>query len=139
MKLPSILIVTALALGSFSGCSVGGSDNSAYNTADTSNIVELTSATEPAFIAKDVAVIKFYATWCGPCKAMTPNYVAASNELAGQAAFAEVDVDKSGDLANKYGINSIPALIIFKQGKQVEKIGGYQGTDQILAAISKHL
>lgn len=64
-------------------------------------------------------LIDFYATWCGPCKAMTPIIDTVGQETKGQARVLKIDVDKNQALAMKYGIQSVPTLMIFHQGNAV--------------------
>lgn len=69
-------------------------------------------------------IVDFWATWCGPCKLIAPILGELSVELAGKVKFANVDVDKAEPLARKFNIDSIPCLILFKDGKEVDrKIG----------------
>ena len=76
------------------------------------------------FINKDYALVDFYATWCGPCKMMGP----VLDELAStrcEVSIAKVDVDKLQPLAQKYGVMSIPTLLLFKNGNLVDKKIGF--------------
>ncbi|WP_418291214.1 thioredoxin, partial [Massilicoli timonensis] len=67
-----------------------------------------------------VLVVDFFATWCGPCKMLSPVLEEVAEELAGKAAIVKVDVDESGELASSYGIMSVPTLIVFKDGEAVK-------------------
>ena len=69
-------------------------------------------------------LIDFWAAWCAPCKVVAPSLEALAEEMAGRANVAKVDVDSNGDLANRFGIRSIPTLIIFKNGKVVKQSAG---------------
>ena len=60
-----------------------------------------------------VLVVDFFATWCGPCKMLSPVLEEVAEELAGKAAIVKVDVDESGELAYSYGIMSVPKLLVF--------------------------
>ena len=62
-------------------------------------------------------LIDFYATWCGPCKAMSPIVEAIGKELKGQARVLKIDVDKNQSLASLYNIRAVPTFMIFKQGQ----------------------
>ena len=73
-----------------------------------------------------VAVVDFSATWCNPCRMLAPVMEELSGEYAGEVEFFNCDVDENGDLASDYGITSIPAIIIFKEGKATAKTVGFQ-------------
>jgi thioredoxin 1 len=62
------------------------------------------------------AIVDFYADWCGPCRMVSPIIESLSQEYAGKAKFVKVNTDENPDLAEKYGILSIPTVIIFKDG-----------------------
>lgn len=64
-------------------------------------------------------LIDFYATWCGPCKAMSPVVEAIGKEVQGQARVLKIDVDRNQALASQYNIRSVPTFMIFKNGKVV--------------------
>ena len=74
-------------------------------------------------------LIDFYATWCGPCKAMSPIVEALGKELQGQARVLKIDVDKNQALAAQYQIQAVPTFMIFKKGQVVWKKAG--GADKM--------
>lgn len=78
-------------------------------------------------------LVDFYAEWCGPCKKQAP----IMDELAeeGQNVF-KLDVDKHNDLASKYGVLSIPTLIIFENGEEVNRLMGFQEKNTLLSELS---
>ena len=84
-----------------------------------------------------VVLVDFFATWCGPCKMLTPVLEDASTETS--AKIYKVDIDESGDLAREYGIMVVPTMIIFKDGKQAEKFSGYMPKQAILDKINQYL
>ena len=69
-------------------------------------------------------VVDFYATWCGPCKAMAPALVRLAEAYAGRVRFVKVDVDKEAGLAAKFGVNAVPTLGFFKAGAPAEMMTG---------------
>jgi thioredoxin 1 len=75
--------------------------------------------------AKSPVVVDFWAQWCGPCLATAPILEELSKDYSGKIDFAKVDVDANGPLAAKYGIASIPTMIVFKGGKAVQQVIGY--------------
>ncbi|MCC6686197.1 MAG: thioredoxin [Fimbriimonadaceae bacterium] len=84
-------------------------------------------------------LVDFWAEWCGPCKQIGPSIEALATEFEGKADVVKVDVDAAGEIAARYGIMSIPALLIFKDGKEVDRMVGAQPKDVIANLISRHL
>ncbi len=84
-------------------------------------------------------LVDFWAAWCGPCKAIAPTLEELAGEMAGRAVIAKVDVDESGDTSNRFGIRSIPTLMVFKDGRVVDQMIGAAPKDQIRRLIEKHL
>jgi thioredoxin 1 len=84
-------------------------------------------------------LVDFWAAWCGPCKAIAPALDQLAEEMNGQARVAKVNVDESGDLANRFGIRSIPTLVVFKKGKVVEQLVGAAPKEQIRRMLEKHI
>ncbi len=73
---------------------------------------------------KGVALVDFWAVWCGPCRAVAPVIEQLSSDYDGKAVIAKVDVDNNPETAMKYGIRSIPTVVVFKDGEIVDKIVG---------------
>ena len=86
-----------------------------------------------------VAVVDFNATWCGPCKMLGPVIEEVSEELAGKADFFAVDVDENQKLAVQHKIQSIPAIVIFKDGEPVDRQVGFLPKAQLLDFINKSI
>lgn len=105
-----------------------------------SNLSIDSSRFETEVINSEVPVlVDFWAEWCGPCKAIGPSIEALAKEFEGRAKVFKLDVDSEGDLAMKYGIMSIPALVLFKGGKDVDRMVGAAPKPQIAALIERHL
>lgn len=86
-----------------------------------------------------VAVIDFSAAWCGPCNMLKPILEEVSEELDGKVDFYNIDVDHNQDIAMKYSIQSIPTLIVFKDGRKVEQQVGFQTKEGIYNLVKSHL
>ena len=84
-------------------------------------------------------LVDFWAAWCAPCKVVAPSLEKLAEEMTGRAHVAKVDVDTNGDLANRFGIRSIPTLMLFKDGKVVDQLIGAAPKDQIQSMIERHL
>ncbi len=84
-------------------------------------------------------IVDFWATWCGPCILISPIIEQLSNELAGKAVFGKLNVDDSPNVSNIFGIQSIPTIIIFKNGKAVDRVIGAMTKSQLLSKIFPHI
>ena len=78
-------------------------------------------------------LVDFFATWCGPCKMMAPVIDEVAAEKAGEAKVYKIDIDENMDIAQKYGVMSIPTFIVFKGGQPASKTLGAQPKENILA------
>lgn len=86
--------------------------------------------------SKKIAIVDFWAEWCGPCRALAPIFEEASNELE-EVKFCKVNIDENRELANEYHIRSIPCMIIFKEGKEVDRIIGLSPKEELVSTIKK--
>jgi len=86
-----------------------------------------------------LVLVDFWAPWCGPCHMIAPVIEELAREYAGRVAFAKIDVDRNRRLAMKFGIMSIPTLILFKNGKPVDMIIGAQPKPAIEEMIKRYL
>ncbi len=89
--------------------------------------------------ADKIVVMDFFATWCGPCKMLTPIIESLSREMTDSVEFAKVDVDRSLEVAQSFNIVSVPTIIIFKKGKEVQRIVGFAPKEHIKSKIKAHL
>lgn len=76
-------------------------------------------------------VVDFWAEWCGPCKMMAPVFEKLAEEFDGRLTFAKVDVDSNQSSAGQFGIRGIPTLLVFNDGKEIDRIVGFAPEDQL--------
>ena len=86
-----------------------------------------------------VAVVDFSATWCGPCKMLAPVMETVSEKMAGKVDFYNVDVDDAPELAGEYRVNSVPCLVMMKNGEFVDQSIGFKPEPMITAWIEGNL
>jgi len=103
--------------------------------------IEVTDGTfEEAILKADLpTVVDFWAVWCGPCKMIAPVLEEIAGEYEGKLQIAKLDVDHNNESAMKYGVMSIPTLILFKGGKAVERIVGFMPKEKLLTKLAPHL
>src|SRR6266571_1897245 len=82
-------------------------------------------------------LVDFWATWCGPCKMIAPVLEEIAGEKDGQLKIAKLDVDQNPDSAQKFGVMSIPTLLLFKNGQEVSRIVGYRSKNQLVQQLEK--
>ncbi|MDH3981962.1 MAG: thioredoxin [Kiritimatiellaceae bacterium] len=85
--------------------------------------------------AEGVVIVDFWASWCGPCRVQGPILEELAKEVGTKAVIAKVNVDENSELATKYKIQSIPTLIVFKDGKVKKQLVGVHQKDQLIKII----
>jgi len=86
-----------------------------------------------------VVVADFWAAWCGPCKMLGPVIEEVSNDMEGKAKFVKINVDESPALAQKYGIASIPTVVVFENGEVKDTMVGFRPKQDIVKIIESNL
>jgi len=104
-----------------------------------SNEVTITDANFDSEIASGVTLVDFWAAWCGPCKMQAPILEKVAEKMSGKAKVGKCNVDEAQGLAAKFGIMSIPTLIIFKDGKESQRFIGVQSENTLVEKLNTAL
>ena len=100
------------------------------NSEEFNNLVEHTEG---------IAVVDFFATWCGPCKMLAPVFQEVGNELDGKAKFYKIDIDASLDIARQFSVSTVPTIIIFRNGEPIERLVGFMPKENLLSKIREYI
>ncbi|MFT7578542.1 MAG: thioredoxin 1 [Myxococcota bacterium] len=105
------------------------------------NVHEFTDANfETEVLGSDVPVlVDFWATWCGPCRAIAPIIEELAGDYDGKVKVGKVDTDKNQQIASSLGISSIPSIFLFKNGEIVERIVGARPKSYFVKSINNHV
>ncbi|MDO4250589.1 MAG: thioredoxin [Moraxella sp.] len=106
-----------------------------------SYIIDSTDASFDADVLgrDEVVLVDFWATWCGPCRAIAPTLELLAEEYKDRAKVVKVDVDNNTETAARFGIRSIPTLMVFKNGERLETVVGGRSKADLAALLDKHL
>jgi thioredoxin 1 len=102
----------------------------------------ITHATDQTFTTETgtgTVLVDFWAPWCGPCKMIAPVLEELDGELGDKVKIVKVDVDENPESAGKFGIMSIPTLLVLKNGDVVDKVVGFQPKEALAGVLEKHI
>jgi thioredoxin 1 len=86
-----------------------------------------------------VVLTDFWAPWCGPCKMIAPVLEELDSEVGDKVKIVKLDVDENQETASKFGVMSIPTLLVFKDGEVVDKVVGFQPKEALAELLAKHV
>jgi thioredoxin 1 len=98
-------------------------------------VIELTGSSYDEAVKSGVVLVDFWAPWCGPCKMQTPILEKVAAAVGDKAVIGKVNVDENPELAAKYGIRSIPTIILLKDGESKQQLIGLQQEAALVSAI----
>jgi thioredoxin 1 len=104
--------------------------------ADKEIIKHLTDDNFKNEIAKGVTLVDFHAEWCGPCRMLAPVLDQIATEMKGKAAICKVDIDAAQKTAAEFQISSVPTLILFKNGKEVNRLVGLRNAEAVKSFVA---
>ena len=106
-----------------------------------SNAISVTDANFESEVLKagTPVLVDFWAPWCGPCRAVAPAVDAIANEFTGRVKVVKLNTDEEQQVAIKYGVGSIPTLMVFKNGEMVERVVGNRPKSDLAALITRHV
>lgn len=102
-------------------------------------IVNVTDQTFTSETSEGVVLVDFWAPWCGPCKMIAPVLEELDAELGDKAKIVKIDVDENQETAGKFGVMSIPTLLVIKNGEVVDQVVGFQPKEALAELLNKHV
>ena len=102
-------------------------------------IKHFTDSTFKTEISKGVTLVDFFADWCGPCRALIPIVEEVAQHFQNKAVIAKIDIDSEQKTAAEYQVTSIPTMILFKDGKEVERLVGLRDAEGVIEFVQRAL
>jgi thioredoxin 1 len=101
-------------------------------------IVNATDQTFTQETSEGLVLVDFWAPWCGPCKMIAPVLEELDGDMSDKVKIIKLDVDENQETAQKYGVMSIPTLLLFKDGEVVDQVVGFQPKEALASVINNH-
>jgi thioredoxin 1 len=102
-------------------------------------ILHATDQTFTSETGSGTVLVDFWAPWCGPCKMIAPVLEELDGDMGDKVKIVKVDVDENQETAGKFGIMSIPTLLVLKDGEVVDKVVGFQPKEALAELLNKHV
>jgi len=102
-------------------------------------VKEVNAETFGTIIAEGVTLVDFWAPWCGPCRMQAPILEELAGGIKGKVKIAKLNIDEAVDVAEQFGVQTIPTLILFKDGKEIRRFIGVQTKETLVGAISANM
>ena len=138
-NLTAIIIAACFIAPLLVGCSKQTPTSKNDTDSAETQVIILNQDNFDAQIETGVVLVDFWATWCPPCKIQGPIVEQVATRVQGQAKVAKLDVDSAPDIAQRFAIGNIPTLIVFKDGKSMQKFVGVTDADKLVSAIQAQL
>jgi thioredoxin 1 len=138
--LAAVVILLALARGGIfqtRGNSAAADPVKHDSIDDGELIVSLNADNFSSGIAEGITLVDFYAPWCGPCRMQGPILEQVAESVRGRAKITKINVDDAGSVAGRFGVQSIPTLVLFENGKEVRRFVGVSSYDTLVQAINE--
>ena len=105
------------------------------------NVLEITDENFEVEVEKEekITLVDFWATWCGPCRKLSPVIEELANEFDGKVKFVKIKADENTQTAQKFSISGVPSLLVFKNGEVVERMVNIVPKSVIINNLNKHL
>ena len=138
MKIPNSIRVFRAALAATLVVLVAGCGGPSAMNESSPNVAHITEAEFAAEVSQSASpvVVDFYATWCGPCKRLSPMLDEIAGSFTNHIKFVKVNVDEAKSVAGQFHIEAIPTLVFFKDGKVVDTLVGLPSTDTLKARLN---
>ncbi len=106
--------------------------------AEKDNLIHLSDENFQQEISKGLTLVDFHATWCGPCRMITPIVEQLAGMVQGKAKIAKIDIDQAQETTASLQITSVPTLILFKDGKELKRVVGVKDLDYLLNLVQSN-